>query len=88
MENKTTVELLELLRKLPDSGDEVWGKGGKYEQIMGELVTRHPFFDILDPDFDESLPVAWEAIKELQDEIKKLKRHKHDERSGDVVVRI
>ena len=88
MENKTTAELLELLNKLPEAGEETWGEGGKYEQIMDELKTRYPFNNILNPDYDESLPAAWEDIKELQDEIKKLKRHKHDERSGDVLIRI
>ncbi len=63
MENKTTSELLELLRKLPDEGEKIWGEGGKYEQIMGELRTRYPFMEILDPDWDTSLPAAWEAIK-------------------------
>jgi hypothetical protein len=88
MENKTTTELLELLRKLPDEGEEIWGEGGKYEQIMGELETRHPFYNILSPDDDESLPSAWEAIKELQEEVKLLKRHKHEPNSGDVMIRI
>ena len=88
MENKTTTELLELLRKLPEEGDKIWGEGGKYEQIMGELRTRYPFNEILDPDWDTSLPSAWEKIEELEVEIKKLKRHKHDEKTGDVLIRI
>ena len=88
MENKTTIELLELLRKLPEEGEEIWGEGGKYEQIMGELETRHPFADILNPDYEDSLPAAWEAIKDIETTIKELRRHKHDERSGDVMIRI
>lgn len=88
MENKKTTELLELLHKLPESGEETWGEEGTYEQIMGELVTRHPFFDILDEDYEESLPSAWKAIIDLQEEVKKLKRHKHDPKTGDVMIRI
>ncbi len=92
MENKTTTELLELLNKSPEEGekgyDEFWETDGIYEEIMEELKTREPFSSILNPDYDESLPSAFEAIKELEEEVKKLKRHKHDERSGDVLIRI
>ncbi|KKL13143.1 hypothetical protein LCGC14_2528740, partial [marine sediment metagenome] len=31
---------------------------------------------------------AWEAIEKLQSEVKKLKRHKHEEKSGDIMIRI
>jgi len=85
MENKKTTELLELLNNLKDDD---YKSGGKYEEIMGELETREPFTQILNKDWYDSLPSAWEVIKELQEEIKKLKRHKHDERSGDVMIRI
>ncbi len=92
MENKTTSELLELLAKMPEEGekgyDEFWSSGGKYEQIIAELEKREPFLQILGEDEEKSLPAVWDVIKELQDEIKKLKRHKHDEKSGDVVIRI
>jgi len=87
MENKKTTELIDQLQKLDeDKGD--WSTGGKYEQIMGELVTRYPFYDILNEDHDESLPAVWRAIEELREEVKKLKRHKHDPNSGDVMVRV
>lgn len=88
MENKKTTEIIDALGKLPDEGEKIWGEGGTYEKLMGELETRHPFSNILDPDDDTSLPSAWEAIKELQADIKALKRHKHDEKSGDVMIRI
>jgi hypothetical protein len=88
MENKKTTELINALAELPDSGEDIWGEGGKYEKLMGELETRHPFSDLLNPDFDDSLPAAWEAIKEIQADIKALKRHKHDAKSGDVMIRI
>lgn len=92
MENKTTTELLELLRKTPEEGDkgydEFWASDGIYERAIEELKNREPFTQILGEDEDRSLPAVWEEIEKLQDEIKKLKRHKHDERSGDVMIRI
>lgn len=87
MENKETTELLDLLAKLDeDKGD--WSTGGKYEQIIAELKTREPFTELLNEDYDRSLPAVWEAIDELREDIKKLKRHKHDEKTGDVMVRV
>jgi predicted nucleic acid-binding Zn-ribbon protein len=85
MENKTTAELLNELAELKD---EDYDTGGKFEELMSHLKMREPFFQILHQDVEESLPKAWEAIQELQDEVKRLKRHKHDEKSGDVLVRI
>jgi hypothetical protein len=87
MENKTTSELLNLLVNLDEKKGD-WQTGGKYEQIMDVLKTREPFNSILGEDFDESLPAAFEAINELREDIKLLKRHKHDEKSGDVMVRL
>ena len=87
MENKTTTELINLLNNLSeDKGD--FATGGKYEKILGELRDREPFIQILGEDWDTSLPAVWEAIKEIQEDIKLLKRHKHEERSGDVMTRI
>lgn len=87
MENKKTTELIDLLNNLSEEKGD-WQSGGKYEQIMEELVTRYPFSDILSEDHDESLPSVWESIKDLQEDIKRLKRHKHEEKTGDVVIRI
>ena len=87
MENKKTTELLEMLSNLDENKGD-WKSGGKYEQIIAELKTRQPFTELLNEDYDESLPSAWEVIKELQEEIKRLKRHKHDKMSGDVMIRI
>jgi len=92
MENKTTTELLELLNKAPEEGekgyDEFWASDGTYNQIMEELKNREPFLQILGEDWDTSLPAVWEEIEELKAEIKNLKRHKHDNKSGDVLIRI
>lgn len=87
MENKKTTELIDLLNNLSEEKGD-WKAGGKYEQIMDELKTRCPFSEIIGEDSDESLPAVREQISEIQDEIKKLKRHKHEEKSGDVVIRI
>ncbi len=87
MENKTTTELLDLLSKLSEEKGD-WQTGGRYEQIMDVLKTREPFTYLLNDNYEESLPSAWEAIKDLQEENKKLKRHKHDPNSGDVMVRV
>lgn len=85
MENKKTTELLDLLQKL---NEDDFAEGGKYEQITKELYSRYPFVEILDEDFTRSLPAVWEEIEELKAEIKRLKRHKHDEKTGDVLIRI
>ena len=87
MENKTTTELLDLLQKLDEKKGD-WQTDGKYNQIMEVLKTREPFTELLNPDYNESLPALWEEVKELQEEIKKLKRHKHDPNTGDVLIRI
>ena len=87
MENKTTTELINLLNNLSEEKGD-FAIGGKYEKILGELRDREPFIQILGEDWDTSLPAVWEAIEELQETIKELKRHKHQERSGDVMIRI
>ena len=90
LENKTTTELLNLLDKLGDSDldSKAYKAGGEYEQLIGELSNREPFLQILDEDWDTALPAVWRAIEDIQEQIKLLKRHKHDDKSGDVLVRI
>lgn len=85
MENKTTTELLDLLLKLTDKDGRL--KNG-YEECLEEIKMREPFFTILNPDWEESLPALLERIKEIEDDIKKLKRHKHDKNNEDVLIRI
>lgn len=85
MENKKTSELLDLLKSLIDKSGSL--KEG-YNEAYEELKTREPFFEILSEDMDNSLPLLAEQIEVLREEIKKLKRHKHEEKTGDVVVRI
>ena len=85
MENKTTTELLDLLSKLIDKDGNLL-KG--YEEAEEELKSREPFWQIFNEDFDESIPALLERIEDLEAEIKKLKRHKHDDKTGDVLIRI
>lgn len=87
MENKTTSELLNLLDNLDEEKGD-WKTDGKYDQIMDELKTREPFASMLNEDYDEGIPSLWDAVKEIQEAIKELKRHKHDPRSGEVMIRI
>jgi hypothetical protein len=85
MENKTTTELLDLLKTLIDKDGNL---DDKWSDVWDEIIEREPFYTILHPDHDESIPALLSKIEELEAEIKKLKRHKHDEKSGDVLIRI
>ena len=85
MENKKTTELLDLLKTLIDKdGNLLEG----WEEAYEELKMRTPFSEILDANLDDSLPSLKEQIEDLKVEVKQLKRHKHDEKSGDVLIRI
>lgn len=84
MENKTTTELLEMLWKIEkaDTGND-WDKHG---EVYAELRKRPPFNIILtNSDNDDSLE---EKVETITDDLKLMKRHKHDEKSGDVMIRI
>lgn len=85
MENKTTTELIDLLHSLVDKKGNL--KEG-YNEAFEELKNREPFYILLNEDFDESIPAIMGYIKSLEAEIKLLKRHKHDEKNDDVMVRI
>jgi hypothetical protein len=85
MENKKTTELIDELNSLKETDYE---SNGKYEKLIAELREREPFLQILGEDWDDSLPAVWEAIQEIREAIKLLKRHKHDEKTGDVMVRV
>lgn len=87
MENKTTTELLEVLRKKgTGSGDNFDQES--YDAAFAELCKRSPFWEILCADWEESIPAILVRLGELEDEVKKLKRHKHDEKTGDVMIRV
>lgn len=86
MENKTTTELIDLLNQEFEDSD--YNDGGDYDLIMKELKNRSPFQEMLNEVYEESLPHLIDQVRHLQEEVKKLKRHKHDEKNGDVLVRI
>lgn len=86
MENKTTTELLEILRKVGNGAGEKYEQE-KYQEAFAELCKRSPFWELLDDDYDEALPALIARVADLEEEVKKLKRHKHDA-NGDVMVRI
>lgn len=87
MENMKTTELIDDINSCSDEKGD-FREGGTYEKLIGELEIREPFIQILGKDFDSSLPAVWEAIDEIRADIKALKRHKHEEKSGDVMIRI
>lgn len=86
MENKKTTELLDILHDLTTYSRE-YSKEEELmrDEIQEELMLRQPFFSLNMPDYETEIK---EIVKEFSEDIKKLKRHKHDERSGDVLVRI
>ena len=84
MENKTTTELLNLLTKLVDKDGHL--QEG-YEEALEELKSRTPFYEIFSEDYEESIPWLLAEIENLKEDVKKLKRHKHDT-NGDVLIRI
>lgn len=83
MENKTTTELLEILWKIEkaDTGND-WDK---HAEAYAELRKRPPFNTIIGDSSDETLE---EKIERFEEDLKLLKRHKHDQNNGDVLVRI
>ena len=84
MENKKTTELLDLLHSLVD---EKGNLQEGYEEALEELKSREPFFTILNEEMEESIPWLVAEIESLKEDIKQLKRHKHD-KTGDVLIRI
>lgn len=99
MENKTTTELLELIGKhsVKERNDkEISDKEcDDYVEAIKELQQRPPFKSIFNSEdnyYSEENPTFEERLdtleKNYEDFEKKMKRHKHDERSGDVMIRI
>ena len=92
MENKKTTELIDLLHSLTDKEGNL--KKG-YNEALEELKNREPFWTLLNTDSEQSVWAIIEWLEELageveslEKEIKLLKRHKHDEKTGDVMVRV
>lgn len=86
MENKKTSELLDLIWELENApeGKEDWDK---HTEAYDELLKRTPYNKILGEDEygDKTLE---EEVRDNIKDIKLLKRHKHDDKTGDVCVRI
>jgi len=80
LENKKTSELLDLLENLLVDGHLTEG----YQEVLDELNSREPFYSLLRPRND----TISEELDSIENDIKKLKRHKHDEKNGDVLIRI
>ena len=87
MENKNTTELLDLLWKL-ESATEEKQDWDKYGEVIAELRKRPPFSDIIGQKDSANEYSLEERIENLEEDLKLLKRHKHDSHNGDVLVRI
>lgn len=99
MENKTTSELLDLIgkhnvkeRNEKDISDK---EVDDYVEAIKELQQRAPFdriFQSEDNYYSEETPTLEERIDTLEENSedfeKKVRRHKHDPLTGDVMIRI
>ncbi len=82
LENKKTTELLDSIQLLiTEDGQLLDG----YDETLDELNSREPFYSLRKPRDDETVS---EELDLIDRELKDLKRHKHDERTGDVMIRI
>jgi hypothetical protein len=79
--------LLDLLWKLENAPEDKqdWDK---YNEAVAELEKRPPFNKIIGTLDDQNDLSHAEQLEGLVSDVKQLKRHKHDEKSGDVMVRI
>ena len=80
MENKKTSELLDLIHEKEKKED--WEAVNGIREI---LLMREPFYTAA---HDTNGELLSESLNETDKNIKLLKRHKHDERTGDVLIRI
>ena len=90
MENKATSEILDLLWKL-EKKSEKSGEGlpDEYDEAIAELRKRPPYDRIIGDRQNEGYdPSMEELLKDATGDIKLLKRHKHDDKSNDVLIRI
>jgi hypothetical protein len=88
MENKTTTELLDILwniEKKDEPSDADWDK---HSEARAELEKRPPFNELIGEREESNEYSHEERLADIDEDIKLLKRHKHDEKSGDVLVRI
>lgn len=90
MENKATTELLDILWKEEKKSDKTGlALSGEYDDALAELRKRPPFDVIIgNRQSDGYEPSLEEKMENVEGDIKSLKRHKHDEHNGDVLIRI
>lgn len=88
MENKTTAELLDLLWKIESKTETTDTDWDKFAEARAELEKRPPFNELIGTREEANEFSHEERLEALEDDTKLLKRHKHDEKSGDVMVRI
>jgi hypothetical protein len=89
MENKTTTELLDLLWKIESKDGPTDKEWEQHTEAYDALIKRTPFKQILgEREYPNDAPTQEEAIADLTEDVKLLKRHKHDPHSGDVMTRI
>lgn len=87
MENKKTSELLDLLWEIENAPDDT-SDWDKHAEAYDELLKRTPYNKILGTSPFQNEFTLEESVAENINDIKLLKRHKHDEKSGDVLIRI
>lgn len=96
MENKKTTELLNLIGEysVKERNEESLSdkETDDYIEALNELVERQPFSSIFEGYYSEEEKPIVEKLSDLEENFddfqKKIKRHKHDEKSGDVTIRI
>ena len=88
MENKTTIELLDILWKVNKKEEPTDKEWDNYTDALAELEKRPPFNKIIGENEFQNEFTHEERLEKLEEDIKLLKRHKHDDKSGDVLVRI
>lgn len=87
MENKETTELLNLLWKLENASEDKqdWDK---YNEVVAELEKRPPFNQLIGKREEANEFSHEERLENMEEDVKLLKRHKHDSLNGDVLIRI
>lgn len=90
MENKKTTELLDLLWEMENTPEDKqkedhWDRASN---VRAELEKRLPFNEIIGSREEANEWSHNERLEELEEDVKLLKRHKHDEHTGDVMIRI
>jgi hypothetical protein len=90
MENKKTTELLDLLWEIENTPEEKQKDSHwhKYNEVRAELEKRPPFNELIGQREETNEFSHAERLNDIDEDLKLLKRHKHDDKSGDVLVRI